>query len=155
MNANISYKLVDIDQIRCTYDDSVIKLNNILTNQIKEKIKEDAQEMLHKLNELMFMAKTWSECQYKWLFLEKIYATADNPEPLRNAEDKQNQISYFQVVKEFRNFQFRAVDNPIAMNILFRTDNKANLIKWHQTMVSFNIGYLCEIFVLFLLKMLW
>ncbi len=85
MNANVTYKLVDINEIRFHYDvikiylailnllhfnyfifkDSIIKLNTILSNSIKPKLKEEAQELMNKLNEIMFVSKIWLECQIK------------------------------------------------------------------------------------------
>lgn len=131
MNANISYKLVDINQIRHVYDDSVIKLRNILSNQVKQRIREECQEFLDKLNELMYLTNLWFECQYKWLFLETIYATADNPEPVRSLHDHSNQEAYYKIVKEFRNFQFRHVENPLVIRIAERPGNRNSLVNWH------------------------
>ena len=50
------------------FKDSMIKLNNILTNRVKPKIKEEAQEFMTKLNEVMVVANIWLECQYKVIF---------------------------------------------------------------------------------------
>lgn len=131
MNANISYKLVDINQIRYVYDDSVIKLRNILSNQVKQRIREECQEFLDKLNELMYLTNLWHECQYKWQFLETIFATADNPEPVRSLHDHANQEAYYKIVKEFRNFQFRHVENPLVIRIAERPGNRSSLLNWH------------------------
>lgn len=137
MNANISYKLVDIDEILYTYDDSIIKLNNILTNCIKAKIKEEAQDFIKKLNEAIYITRLWSDCQYKWLFLEKIYAMANW---------NKDQSIYNQINKDFRNFQFRVADNPIVLNIISRADNANNLSQWHKQMVRLFLNSIFKFF---------
>lgn len=140
MNANISYKLVDIDEILYTYDDSIIKLNNILTNCIKLKIIEEAQEFIAKLNEIVYITRLWADCQYKWLFLEKIYAMTNW---------NKDQSIYNQIVKDFRNFQFRVADNPIVLNVIARIENAKNLSLWHKQMVRYpNVSYFFLLIVL-------
>ena len=43
----------------------MIKLNNILTNRVKPKIKEEAQEFMSKITEVMVVSNIWLECQHK------------------------------------------------------------------------------------------
>ncbi len=143
MNANVSYRLVDVNQVRLVYEDSAIKLKNILASRVKAKIREEAQEFLARLDELIYLTNLWFECQYKWQFLESVYATADNPEPVRSLDDHKSQEVYFKVVKEFRSFQFRVVDDPLAIRLVERPGNRTNLVDWHEKLVS---GPSCWIF---------
>jgi len=127
MNANASYRLVDVNEIRQAYDDSVIKLRNVLTNSVKPKLKDEAQELLGKLDEAVYLTELWWQVQFKWLMLEKIYATEDNPS---RTLGKDNHAAYYAVVKELRAFQFRIADNSLVLNIINRVENKNGLRQW-------------------------
>jgi hypothetical protein len=107
-------------------------LKTILNNRIKEKIKQDAQELINKLNEAFFQSKLWLQCQHKWLFLEKVFA---NYLSETNNRPTNEHFLFAQVAKEFKTFQFRIVDDPIVINIIERADNKISLIDWLSKLV--------------------
>ncbi len=59
MNANVSYKLVDVNEIRQAYDDAAIRLGNVLTSGVKARLKEEAQELLGRLDEAVYLTELW------------------------------------------------------------------------------------------------
>ncbi|CAF0731757.1 unnamed protein product, partial [Brachionus calyciflorus] len=110
---NVTYKLVDIDEIRFYADDSIIKLDMILESQVNKKIKEDVLELKIKINKILEISELWMEVQQKWLWLEKIYSDTDN-----FVRPTQDSVSFQSILNEFKDLQCKINNDPYVMNIV-------------------------------------
>ena len=86
--ANFNYKLVDLHEIRCTFDvnsssplnqtmldlapliefslqDALIRLNLILQSQVKANLKDKVQNLVLRINEIAQLANMWLEVQHE------------------------------------------------------------------------------------------
>lgn len=63
--SNVTYKLVDIDEIRFYADDTMIKLDLILQSPINKRIKDNVIEFKIKISKILELSELWANVQHK------------------------------------------------------------------------------------------
>jgi hypothetical protein len=95
---NVNYKLVDINEIRYTAEDSSIKLNLIIQSKITKKTRDDALEFRNKISEILNLTELWFALQHKWLFLDRIFSEQELHRMTSSLR------TFFKVSEEFKVF---------------------------------------------------
>ncbi len=62
---NVSYKLIDINEIRYFAEDSNIKLNIVTQSKITKKTREECLDFKAKINQILKLTELWFEVQHK------------------------------------------------------------------------------------------
>jgi hypothetical protein len=62
---NVSYKLIDINEIRYCAEDSIIKLNIVAQSKITKKTRDECLDFKTKINQILKLTELWFEVQHK------------------------------------------------------------------------------------------
>jgi hypothetical protein len=62
---NFNFILIDINEIRYLVEDSTIKLMAIMNTPISDKIKQQSEELIFKLSQVLKISQLWMNVQYK------------------------------------------------------------------------------------------
>lgn len=126
---DVSYKLVDINDIRYHVEDSLIQLNMLLQSPIISLIKNEVESLMDKLNQLLLISELWWNTQNKWLYLERILNN--------NKKILPNDMNIFtEVVQELKSFQNKIINDPLAINVLKHENIRMRFKDWSIRLVS-------------------
>ena len=62
---NFNFILIDINEIRYLVEDCTIKLMAIMNTPISDKIKQQSEELIFKLSQVLKISQLWMNAQYK------------------------------------------------------------------------------------------